>query len=198
MYQHWLPDSVQQKTLRDSGYYSVSLVNIQNKFRLFRVILFQILVKDKLRVISINANFCNNFNFWLLLNFNDPHHHLHWLYRQLHKAELKKENVFILGHIAPGTHSCLGKIIMICKKNVNHLPNSIFEGRWSHEYNRIVKRFNNTISAQFFGHTHFDEFQVFFNQTSPINMAYLAPSETSLDGLNPAYRIYTIDGKLNY
>ena len=67
-------------------------------------------MKDKLRVISINANFCNNFNFWLLLNFNDPHHHLHWLYRQLHKAELKKENVFILGHIAPGTHSCLGKI----------------------------------------------------------------------------------------
>ena len=75
---------------------------------------------------------------------------------------------------------------------------SIFIGRWSHEYNRIVKRFNNTISAQFFGHTHFDEFQVFFNHTTPINMAYLAPSETSLDGLNPAYRIYTIDGKSNY
>ena len=127
LYQHWLPDSVQQKTLRDSGYYSVSLVHtfcIQNQIKI-NPRLFQILVKDKLRVISINANFCNNFNFWLLLNFNDPHHHLHWLYRQLHKAELKKENVFILGHIAPGTHSCLGKDYFFIKKRENNSSNFI-------------------------------------------------------------------------
>ncbi len=89
LYHHWLPNLRQQTTLRDSGYYSIT-------------------IKDKLRIVSINANFCNNFNFWLLLNFNDPHHHLHWLYRQLHKAELGKEKVFIIGHIAPGLHSCLG------------------------------------------------------------------------------------------
>ena len=35
MYQHWLPDSVQQKTLRDSGYYSVCLVYHQIKLKLF-------------------------------------------------------------------------------------------------------------------------------------------------------------------
>ena len=91
LYHHWLPDLRQQATLRDSGYYSINIKD-----------------NDKLRIISINANFCNNFNFWLLLNFNDPHHHLHWLYRQLHKAELGKEKVFIIGHIAPGLHSCLG------------------------------------------------------------------------------------------
>lgn len=130
-----------------------------------------------MRILSINANFCNNFNFWLLLNFNDPHHHLHWLYRQLHKAEIAKEKVFILAHIAPGTHSCLG--------------------RWSHEYNRLVNRFRNVILGQFFGHTHFDEFQIFFNGTKAINLAYLAPSQTSVDGLNPAYRIYEIDDETN-
>ncbi len=96
------------------------------------------------------------------------------MYRQLHKAEINKESVFILGHIAPGTHSCLG--------------------RWSHEYNRLVKRFKNVIIGQFFGHTHHDEFQVFLNHSDPINIAYLAPSETSVDGLNPAYRIFEIDG----
>ena len=135
------------------------------------------MISDNLRIISINANFCNNFNFWLLLNFNDPHHHLHWLYRQLHKAELNKEKVFIIGHIAPGLHSCLG--------------------RWSHEYNRLVKRFRYTISGQFFGHTHLDEFEVFFKDAKPINMAYLAPSQTPwMDkGINPAYRIYLIDSK---
>ena len=138
--------------------------------------LLQATVKNNLKVISINTNFCNNFNFWLLLNFNDPHQHLHWLYRQLHKAETQRQNVFILGHIAPGTYSCLG--------------------RWSHEYNRLIKRFRNIIVGQFFGHTHFDEFQIFFDEKKPINMAYLAPSETSVDGLNPAYRIYELDSKL--
>ena len=69
----------------------------------------QVMANEKLKIISINANFCNNFNFWLLLNFNDPHDHLHWFYHQLHKAEIKKQKVFVLGHIAPGTHSCLGK-----------------------------------------------------------------------------------------
>ena len=75
-----------------------------------------------------------------------------------------------------------------------HYIHISFSGRWSHEYNRIVKRFKNTIAGQFFGHTHYDEFQIFFNDSEAINIAYLAPSETSLDGLNPAYRIYTIDG----
>ena len=36
------------------------------------------------------------------------------------------------------------------------------QGRWSHEYNRIVRRFNNTILGQFFGHTHNDEFEIFY------------------------------------
>ena len=49
-------------------------------------------------------------NFWLLINFEDPHKHLHWLYNQLLKAEFRKEKVFIIGHIAPGLKDCLGNI----------------------------------------------------------------------------------------
>jgi sphingomyelin phosphodiesterase len=74
--------------------------------------------------------------------------------------------------------------------------------RWSREYNRLVYRFRNTIIGQFFGHTHFDEFELFFaprtsaNDIKEVtNVAYLAPSQTPHDGLNPAYRIYTIDGE---
>ena len=77
-----------------------------------------------------------------------------------------------------------------------------FSDRWSREYNRLVHRFRNTIIGQFFGHTHFDEFELFFapnsgnpgSVTEPTNIAYLAPSQTPHDGLNPAYRIYEIDG----
>ena len=68
----------------------------------------QIALRKGLRLISLNTNFCNNMNFWLLINFEDPHKHLHWLYNQLLKAEFRKEKVFIIGHIAPGLSDCLG------------------------------------------------------------------------------------------
>ena len=67
-------------------------------------------MRKGLRVVSVNTNFCNNMNFWLLINFDDPQKHLHWLYRQLHKAEVNKEKVMIIGHIAPGLSDCLGRI----------------------------------------------------------------------------------------
>ena len=85
-----------------------------------------------------------------------------------------------------------------CENTVNNL---LFVGQWSEEYARIIHRFRNIISAQFFGHTHFDEFEIFFGDNEvgeriPTNMAYLAPSMTTIDNLNPAYRIFMIDGKI--
>ena len=76
-------------------------------------------------------------------------------------------------------------------------------GQWSEEYARIIERFRNIISAQFFGHTHQDEFEIFFGDNEvgkriPTNMAYLAPSQTPIDGVNPAYRIFMIDGLCPY
>ena len=94
----------------------------------------------KLKIISINANFCNNFNFWLLLNFNDPHDHLHWFYRQLHKAETKKQKVFVLGHIAPGTHSCLGKEVCI----------TIYLSARSRKFRNSILAFAQSICTQYF------------------------------------------------
>ena len=72
-------------------------------------------------------------------------------------------------------------------------------GQWSEEYARVIHRFRNIISGQFFGHTHFDEFEIFFGDNEvdervATNMAYLAPSMTTIDHLNPAYRIFMIDG----
>ena len=72
-------------------------------------IYLQVLAREGLRVISVNTNYCNNFNFWLALNFNDPHKHLHWLYQELKKAEDNRESVYILGHIPTGSESCTGK-----------------------------------------------------------------------------------------
>lgn len=58
-------------------------------------------------------------------------------------------------------------------------------------------RYESTIAAQFFGHTHFDEFELFYdrNDLSRVtNIAYVGPSVTPYYDLNPGYRIYYIDG----
>ena len=61
---------------------------------------------------------------------------------------------------------------------------------------RIVKRFSSIILGQFYGHTHYDEFSLLYNNHSEaISVAYTAPSLTPHDGLNPGYRIYHVDGK---
>lgn len=52
-------------------------------------------------------------------------------------------NVLFVGHIPPGQSDCL-KV-------------------WSKNYYAIIDRYESTIAAQFFGHTHSDEFEVFYD-----------------------------------
>ena len=130
-----------------------------------------------LRVISLNMNYCMNKNMWLLLNSTDPADQLQWLVYELQLAEFKGEKVHILGHIPPGHVDCVRV--------------------WSRNFNQIVARYSDTITAQFYGHTHQDEFQLFFSEAEPptaTGIAYIAPSVTPYHGLNPSYRLYTVDG----
>lgn len=84
---------------------------------------------------------------------------------------------------------------------------------WSRNYNRIINRFQHIIKGQFFGHTHFDEFEIFYedmfeplkeDKAKPItfkkekaykatNIAYIGPSITTFGNVNPGYRIYVMD-----
>lgn len=153
----WLPASVSH-TVRRGAFYSV-------------------LVRPGFRIISLNMNYCNNLNWWLLLNSTDPATELQWFIYELQSAEFSNEKVHVIGHIPPGHSDCL-KV-------------------WSRNYYKIVQRYENTITAQFFGHTHYDEFEVFYdlNDVSrATNVAYIGPSVTPYYNLNPGYRIYYVDG----
>ena len=86
----WITGPEQQRTIREGGYY-------------------QVLIRPGLRLISLNTNACNNFNFYLMLDFDDPWHHLHWVYSVLKEAEEEGERVVILGHIPTGDESCFSK-----------------------------------------------------------------------------------------
>ncbi|XP_043928971.1 sphingomyelin phosphodiesterase [Protopterus annectens] len=133
------------------------------------------LVRPGLRLVSLNMNFCSRENFWLMINATDPAGELQWLISVLQAAEESKEKVHIIGHIPPG----------VCIKS------------WSWNYYHIVNRYESTIAGQFFGHTHYDEFQMFYDEetlTRPVSVAFICPSVTTYINLNPGYRVYDIDG----
>ena len=53
------------------------------------------------------------------------------------------------------------------------------------------------MAAQFYGHTHNEEFKVFYdevNTTRATNIAYVGGSLTTYSDMNPGYRVYTVDG----
>uniref|UniRef100_T1IQF8 Sphingomyelin phosphodiesterase n=1 Tax=Strigamia maritima TaxID=126957 RepID=T1IQF8_STRMM len=148
-------------------------------------------------LINVWSNWLPNYTLptikkWLLLNSTDPAEELQWLVYELQYAELKHEKVHIIGHIPPGTDDCM-KV-------------------WSANFYKIINRqvkingpfivyfkflFESTVTAQFYGHTHVDEFEIFYDEkvvTRPSSIAYIGPSVTPYVGLNPAFRIYTVDG----
>ncbi|RWS30121.1 Sphingomyelin phosphodiesterase-like protein [Leptotrombidium deliense] len=158
----WLPNST-ISTINKGAYYSVK-------------------VKPGLKLISMNMNYCNNQNWWLLLNTSDPTGELEWLVNELQASELLNESVHIIGHIPPGVNDCLQV--------------------WSKNYYQIINRYENTVVAQFFGHTHHDEFEIFYDESNvtyhsivprATNLVYITPSVTTFNYVNPAYRIYTVD-----
>ncbi|XP_059171991.1 sphingomyelin phosphodiesterase-like [Physella acuta] len=129
------------------------------------------------RIISINNNYCNKGNWWLLLNATDPCNVLEWLVQELQSAEVKGEKVHMLMHLPPGDGVCLKA--------------------WSWNYYTIVNRYENTIVNQFYGHSHQDWYQMFYDNVTfqrPLGFGFVAPSVTTYSYNNPIYRIYTMDG----
>lgn len=160
---HWLPKET-YGTIKSGAYYTVS------PFPGFRIV-------------SINTNYCNKLNWWLMLNMTDPNQELEWLINVLQKAEDNHEKVHIIGHIPPGIEDCLKT--------------------WSFNYYKIISRYESTVAGQFFGHIHLDSYEMFYdvdNMKRPVSMAYIASSVTPYlanTAVNPSFRIYEIDGSYN-
>eukprot|EP00698_Gefionella_okellyi_P007656 TRINITY_DN1871_c0_g1_i3.p1 TRINITY_DN1871_c0_g1~~TRINITY_DN1871_c0_g1_i3.p1 ORF type:complete len:585 (+),score=87.29 TRINITY_DN1871_c0_g1_i3:239-1756(+) len=128
-----------------------------------------------LRVLSVNMNYCNNGNYWLFLNSTDPAEMLQWMIDRLQAAEDAGDKVYVLGHIPPGEGNCLMT--------------------WGARYEQVINRYENTIIAQFMGHTHRDHFEVMYeaNTTRPTNVVLIAPSLTPYTHINPSFRIIVVD-----
>lgn len=133
-------------------------------------------VRPGFRILSVNSNYCARLNPWTLYDSVDPGNQLKWLTGELLAAESKGDKVHIIGHVPPDHRECT-------------------EG-WLFNYGRIVERFSETITAQFYGHTHRDEFRVVYSPSDlnkPVGSQFISPSITSYSQTNPAYRMYETD-----
>jgi len=142
---------------------------------------YSYLVPDSnLRVISLDTNFYYITNFWLFepVMEYDPNGQLAWLVQELQSAEDAGERVWIIGHMAFGLSDAL-------RDGSNYL-------------NQIVNRYDATIAAMFFGHTHVDEFEISYSDytaqsaDTAVMVSYICPSLTPTSG-SPAFRVYSID-----
>lgn len=132
--------------------------------------------KPGFRIIALNNNDCYTFNWWIFYNPGHLSKQLQWLHDTLLEAEKAKEYVHILAHVPSGSGSCLNT--------------------WSREYRRVIERFSHIISGIFNGHTHDDEFNVFYstaNSKNAINIGWNGGSLSPYSNINPNYRIYGVE-----
>lgn len=133
-----------------------------------------------LRIISVNTNFWYKQNFWLYepTMQRDPAGLLAWLVTELQAAETAGERVFILGHMPMGR------------------PDAFHDA--SNYFDQIIQRYEATISACFFGHTHKDQFEISYSDytaqtaANAVMNSYVAPALTPTSG-HPTFRVYEVD-----
>lgn len=137
---------------------------------------YKLLIRKGFRIIALNTNYCARLNPWSFFDPVDPGNQLKWLVDQLLEAELNQDKVHIIGHVPPDNRECTQA--------------------WLFNFVNIVDRFKETIVAQFYGHTHRDEWRVIYSlkrPDEPIGIQYIGPSITPFTENNPAYRIYHQD-----
>lgn len=135
---------------------------------------------SNLRIISLDTNYYYNAAFWTYDDPipQDPKDQFAWLISELSAAEAAHENVYIIGHMPMGDVD-----------SHRHYSNS---------FDQIVNRYEATIAAMFWGHTHVDHFEITYSDyahrspSTASKMGYICPALTPLEGM-PAFRIYDVD-----
>ncbi|KAH0625312.1 hypothetical protein JD844_033821 [Phrynosoma platyrhinos] len=150
---------------------------------------YTLLMRPGLRLVSLNMNFCSEANFWLLINSTDPAGQLQWLVNVLQKAEESGEKGGRDSDPQLATLPCPSLTCRSCLQVhiIGHIPPAHCMRCWGWNYYRIINRFEGTVTGQFFGHTHVDEFEMFYDEETlsrPVGIAFVAPS----------YRVYHMDG----
>lgn len=144
---------------------------------------FAVDTKMGLKVISLNSNCFYRRNHYAYWNATNPDSFGQWefLINELVQSEALDQRVWIIAHIPPATDGL-------------PLPSKIFT--------EIIERFSPyTIAGVFFGHTHYDQFNLLYAGNGShtienvVNFAWISQSVAPFIGNNPSWRYYKVDKK---
>jgi predicted MPP superfamily phosphohydrolase len=117
-----------------------------------------------------------------------------WLENELAAAREKKEHVWLLSHIPPGSNARSSAVRLVKTGAL------VYEPLLKDEDNRAListlKNYASTIKTVLTGHTHRDEFRLLFaspSLTEPVIGLRTAPSISPITGNNPGYQVYSYD-----
>ncbi|GFF32961.1 sphingomyelin phosphodiesterase 2 [Aspergillus udagawae] len=138
-----------------------------------------------LRIIAFNTDFWYAKNYFNFINSTSPDNSgiFSWMIDELQKAEDAGERVWIIGHVLSGWDGS------------NPLPDP------TNLFYQIVDRYSPHVIANiFFGHTHEDQFMIYYANNGTLQSAdtalttgWIMPSITPLTNLNSGFRMYEVD-----
>ncbi len=114
---------------------------------------------------------------------------LAWLETELAAARRAHQPVWLVYHIPPGIDgyatwrqgSCPDKII------------PMWDARYAQPFDDLLRRYDDTVVANFAGHTHMDDFRLIGDGGAYSGFALITPALSPIFGQNPAYRTAVFD-----
>lgn len=128
---------------------------------------------ERIRIIVLNTVYCSRNNLWNWLQPQDLGDQLTFLVSELREAESRGQSAHIIGH---------------------NPPNAECTETWLRNYIRVLGRFKSVITGSFFGHTHSDQYYLYFGEDNgnAYGTAFVGGSITTFGHVNPCYKIYTM------
>jgi sphingomyelin phosphodiesterase acid-like 3 len=114
---------------------------------------------------------------------------LSWLDTELAAARRAHQQVWLVFHIPPGIDgyatwrqgSCPGKII------------PMWRDKYAQLFGDLLRRYRDTVVANFAGHTHMDDFRLIGNGGHFFSFVLITPALSPIFGQNPAFRSVVFD-----
>ena len=182
--QDFLPEEVRQEfigTFQVGGYYSLALPG------------------EGTRVIGLNSNFfsANYVNPGeTQVNYDPGLHELAWLKNELAKAKAAGEKVMLLCHIPPGVNVYGTVHDSQNSSGVVNQVSDFWQSQYLTAFLDILGTYYNTIKAIYSGHTHMDDFRLYFlpdQYLQPVAFVHIAPALSPQFGNNPGFKLLELE-----
>jgi hypothetical protein len=114
---------------------------------------------------------------------------LAWLEAELAAAKEAQERVWLVYHIPPGIDGYATLRRGACPGTMIPMWDQTYAGAFL----ALMKRYADTVTASFAGHTHMDDFRLIGDAEGRYGFALITPAVSPIFGQNPAFRTVTYD-----